>query len=316
MPGGVGGKNTSNPIMTMPTNPQVSIIVPVFNGQNTIRDCIDSLLNLNFPRQDREIIIVDNGSSDRTPKILAEYGDLIYCYQEQHRGASAARNHGIDNSRGKRIAFTDADCVVDTEWLLNLVPHLSNPSVGIVGGKILAKRPANKIELFGERIHDHQKAIDEFYPPYVISMNWASPRQLLIEIGGFDTSLLRGQDSDLSYRIGAKGYTLVYEPKSVIYHNNEKNLFGLFQEGSIHGFHNHFIYQKHRAYIEAKSGKRTKKAYKRLLESFNNILITKEDRFSEFCQFVYDLGKVYGKMKREISYCTKNSSPANQGVSK
>jgi glycosyltransferase involved in cell wall biosynthesis len=301
--------------MNMPTNPQASIIVPVFNGQNVIRDCIDSLLKLNFSGTEREIIIVDNGSSDRTPEILAEYGELIHCYQEQHRGASAARNHGIDKSRGKWIAFTDADCVVDTEWLLNIAPHISNPSVGIVGGKILAKRPANKIELFGERIHDNQKAINEFFPPYVALGNWASPRQLLIEMGGFDTSLLRGQDLDLSYRIGAKGYSLVYEPKSVVYHSNEKTLFGLFQEGSIHGFNNHFVYQKHRPYIVAKSGKKTKKAYKRLLESFNNILITKEDRFSEFCQFVFDLGNVYGKMKREIYYRIKNSSPANEGES-
>ncbi|MFC2054353.1 glycosyltransferase [Chloroflexota bacterium] len=308
-------KNTSNPITTIPTSPQTSIIVPVFNGQNVIRDCIDSLLNLNFPRQDREIIVVDNGSSDHTPKILAEYSDLIHCYQEQHRGAAAARNHGIDNSRGKWIAFTDADCVVDSEWLLNLVPHLTDPSVGIVGGKILAKRPANKIELFGERIHDQQNAINLLCPPYVISMNWASPRQLLIEMGGFDTSLLRGQDLDLSYRIGAKGYSLVYEPESVVYHSNEKSLFGLFQEGSIHGFHNHLIYHKHRAYIEAKDEKKTQKAYQRLLESFNNILTTKENRFSEICQFVYVLGTVYGKMKREISFRRKKSIPSNQGES-
>lgn len=309
----MAGKVQVNQFTIMLNSPQVSIVVAVYNGQNTIRDCIYSLLNLNFPNQDREILIVDNGSSDQTPKILKGYGDSIKCCYEQRRGASAARNHGINKSQGNWIAFTDADAVVDSQWLLSLLPHLANPSVGIVGGKILAKRPANRVELFGERIHDQEKAINLFQPPYVISMNWASPRQLLIDMGGFDTSLLRGQDTDLAYRIGAKGYTLIYEPKAVIYHSNEKSLLGLFLEGATHGYHNQFIYQKHRTYIETKKGKYTIKAYKNLLESFNNILTIKENRFNEFCQFVFDLGKLYGKTRREISFRRKNSNPSNQG---
>ncbi len=104
--------------------PQVSIIIPVFNGQYTVRDCIDSLLNLNFPAEDREIIIVDNHSSDRTPEILAEYGDLIQCDWEGQRGAAAARNRGINSCRGKWVAFTDADCVVDSNWLSSKVASL------------------------------------------------------------------------------------------------------------------------------------------------------------------------------------------------
>jgi glycosyltransferase involved in cell wall biosynthesis len=297
----------------MPSNPQVSIIIPVLNGKKTIRDCIDSLLKLNIPEQDREIIIVDNGSTDRTLEILAEYRGFIKLYHEKIRGAAAARNHGIKKCRGRWVAFTDADCIVDSEWLLNLLPHFSNPSAGIVGGKILARKPANRVELFGERIHDQKKAITEFTPPYVISMNWASPHQLLIDMGGFDPSLLRGQDLDLSYRIGAKGYSLVYEPNSIVYHGNENNLFGLFQEGTIHGFYNHLIFQKHIVYIENESGKQTKKAYNRLLGSFKNILTTEDDRFGEFCQFIYDLGTVYGKIKREISFRVMNSLPFYKG---
>jgi GT2 family glycosyltransferase len=130
-------------------------------------------------------------------------------------------------------------------------------------------------------------------------------------MGGFDVSLLRGQDTDLSYRIGAEGYLLVYEPESIVYHSNEKNLFGLFQEGAIHGFHNHLIYHKHQAYIKARTGRSTKKAYKRMLISFKSILDPKVDRFTGICQFVYDLGNIYGKMKREFFFRLKNSNPMN-----
>ncbi len=204
--------------------------------KETFGDCIDSLLNLNYPLQDREIIIVDNGSSDNTLEILTEYGEKIKFFRERQRGAAAARNHGINKGRGTWIALTDADCIVDSEWLLNFLPHFTDPSVGIVGGKILAKRPANKIALFGERIHDQQKAINEFNPPYVASGNWVSPRQLLVNMGGFDVNLLRGEDLDLSYRIGAENYSLEYEPELIVFHNNEDNFYGLFKEGSLHGF--------------------------------------------------------------------------------
>jgi glycosyltransferase involved in cell wall biosynthesis len=305
-------KNTYSQFKTMSDIPQVSIIIPVFNGQDTIQDCIDSLLNLNYPAEDREIILVDNGSTDRTPGILAEYGDLIQCYQERKRGAAAARNCGIKNCQGEWAVFTDADCVVGPQWLLKLVPHFTDPSVGIVGGKILAKKPANKVELFGERIHDQQKAINEFSPPYAISMNWASPRQLLLEMGGFDTTLLRGQDLDLSYRIGKKGFSLVYEPESIVYHRNEDSLIGLFQEGATHGFYNHLIYKKHQTYIEAFSEMKLQKAHQRLLKSFKNVLVPKEDRYNEFCLFVYTLGSVYGKMKREFHFRIKANNPAHQ----
>jgi hypothetical protein len=75
---------------------------------------------------------------------------------------------GILNARGDIVAFTDSDCVVDKNWLQQIVFPLRDDSIGIVGGKILSKRPCNTIEKFGEKIHDHNRTINEFEPPYVI----------------------------------------------------------------------------------------------------------------------------------------------------
>ena len=98
--------------------------------------------------------------------------------------------------------------------------------VGIVGGRILSRQPANRIELFGEKIHDHQKAIEVYQPPYAISMNWASPRSVLLEESLFDETFLRCEDVDLSQRIEQAGYDLVYQHSAIVFHRNEHTLAG------------------------------------------------------------------------------------------
>ena len=65
---------------------------------------------------------------------------------------------------------------------------------------------ANRVAQFGERIHDHRRSIEEYSPPFAITMNWASRQAILHEVGLFDESLLRGEDVELSWRIHAAGY--------------------------------------------------------------------------------------------------------------
>jgi GT2 family glycosyltransferase len=147
------------------------------------------------------------------------------------------------------IALTDADCTVDEGWLAALVAPLRDPSIGIAGGTILARRPATAIELYGESIHDHRRAIEVFRLPYVITMNWAARREVLDELGPFDETLPRCEDVSFSYRAGEAGYRLVYCPDAIVYHRNEATLVGLFREGWTHGYHGAAIERRHAAYI-------------------------------------------------------------------
>ena len=225
--------------------PAFSIVVPVLNGTATIALCVESLLAIDYPRDRYEIICVDNASTDDTASQLREFLPHIRILREETRGAAAARNCGILAASHKTIAFTDADCVVEAGWLRALATRIHEPGVGIVGGRIAALRGANSVERFGERIHDHRRAIEEFRPPYVITMNWASPKQLLVDIGLFDESLLRGQDTDLAFRIGAAGWRMVYVPDAVVRHANERTLWGLFCEGHTHGRYAPLLRSRH-----------------------------------------------------------------------
>jgi cellulose synthase/poly-beta-1,6-N-acetylglucosamine synthase-like glycosyltransferase len=226
--------------------PSVSVVLPVYNGEDILGPCIDSLLALDYPPERHEIIAVDNASTDASAERLAAYGDRLRPLFEPRRGAARARNRAIEAARGDIIAFIDADCIVEPGWLKALIePLRREPEIAGVGGRIRALPGANAIARFGEEIHDHRKAIEVWHPPYIISMGSALRRSALEATGLFDPAFLRGQDTDLSFRLHLAGQRLRYAPRAVLYHRNESTLGGLFREGRIHGTWQVLLYRKY-----------------------------------------------------------------------
>jgi cellulose synthase/poly-beta-1,6-N-acetylglucosamine synthase-like glycosyltransferase len=237
----------------MPDFPRVSVVVAVYNAEDTLRDCVESLLQLDYRSDRLELLCVDNASTDGTPGILAAYGSRLRILREAKRGPAAARNEGLRHATGEIVAFSDADCVVDRAWLRHLLTPLCDRAVGAVGGKILSRRPCNSIEAFGQQVHDHDRAINRFAPPYIITMNWASRLDVLRAVGLFNEDFLRCSDVDLSYRLVQAGYRLVYEPRAVIYHRNERTPWGLMREGYQHGYHAVQLLRRHARFVEQTS---------------------------------------------------------------
>jgi glycosyltransferase involved in cell wall biosynthesis len=224
----------------------VSVVVPVRNAERTIAPCVESLLALDYP--DVEVVVVDNGSTDRTRELLAPYP--VRVVEEAAPGPAAARNAGVRAAAHDVIVFTDADCTVDPRWLAELVPPLADADVGIAGGAIRARPGATRRELRAEARHDQRAAIEVWQPPYVITMSWASRREVLEESGLFDERLRRGEDGDLSYRIGSAGYRLVYRPAAVVYHHGDpQSLLGTVREGWLHGFYRIPVVLRHADYV-------------------------------------------------------------------
>jgi glycosyltransferase involved in cell wall biosynthesis len=282
--------------------PLVSVVVPVFNGQDSIAACLDTLLALNFPRDLLEIIVVDNASTDKTADVLAAFRGKVRLLIETTRGAAAARNRGIQEATGRIIAFTDADCTVDRDWVRHLIEPLKDSTVGIAGGRILAAKPCNAIEKFGETIHDHQKAIEVFKPPYAISMNWSSPRQVLIEAGLFDESYLRCQDVDLSQRIFRRGYKIVYCREAIIFHRNERTFAGLFREGYQHGMWAVKHHMRHYAISGDTDRRRLDlRGYRAIGANLRDAIISGQ-RMNALCQATFDIGKKCGRAVGSIRF--------------
>jgi GT2 family glycosyltransferase len=272
------------------------VVVPVYNGEGTIAECLDSLLALEYPEERVELLVVDNGSRDGTAGVLRPYGDRIKRLEESTRGPAAARNAGLRAAEGDVVAFTDADCRVERDWLRAIVAPLEDARVGIVGGTIRALPPANDVEQFGEVIHDHHKAIEVWTPPEAISMNWASRRAVLRKLGGFDERFRRCEDVDLSYRVVQAGYTLAFAPAAVVYHRNEAHLAGLFREGFAHGFHGVHALKHHDEFVRGFGHSRVdRQAYVRIGERMLD-WARGRDRARARCEAVFNSGKKAGKL--------------------
>lgn len=220
--------------MTATPLPSVSVVVAVRDAAGVIGACLRSLVDLAYPKDRLEIIAVDNLSRDGTAGVVQTFAPRVILATEARRGAAAARNRGIAQARGEVVAFTDADCIVDRNWLAELVVGLRDPTVGIAGGRIRALRPCTRIAALGEEIHDHAMAM-RAAPPYAITMNWASPKRVIEQVGGFDEAFLRGQDADLAFRIARAGYRMAYVEGAVVQHRMRATLRALLREGRLHG---------------------------------------------------------------------------------
>jgi glycosyltransferase involved in cell wall biosynthesis len=213
----------------------ISVVVPARDAESTIERTVQSLLEQEYPLGRFELIVVDNGSRDRTPRLLARYGSRIRVVRESRKGASAARNAGLRVASYPYIAFTDADCVPDSSWLRELMAYAArNPWANFIGGPIVAHQPRSRIERFSEWLWDQERAL-RAQPPYAITANLLVRRTLLFELGMFDEALLRGQDVDLSYRAHFRGARFGFADTAVVRHVNPRNLRQVFAKGLQHG---------------------------------------------------------------------------------
>jgi glycosyltransferase involved in cell wall biosynthesis len=139
--------------------PHVSIVIPVYNSAHIIGRLLESIRELDYPPERYEVLVVDNNSTDNLEAIVAAY-PVRLLYERDTQSSYAARNLGIKQARGEIVAFTDADCVVDTKWLHHLATAFQGPSIGGVAGSIKGLEPA---ESWIERVlnqREHLSSID------------------------------------------------------------------------------------------------------------------------------------------------------------
>jgi glycosyltransferase involved in cell wall biosynthesis len=282
--------------------PGVSVVVPVYNGEASVEETVRSLLALTYPRDRMELIVVDNASTDGTARILSQFADRIRVLTEPKRGRSYTRNRGIAAATHELVAFTDADCIADSEWLRHLVTPLADPRTGISGGKIVTKRPCTPIEEFGESLWEQNHAINVYKPPYAISANWLSPKRVLVEAGGFDAAFERGEDVDLAYRILQAGYSIAYSDNAVIQHRNPQNIEGLFKLGFLHGFYSVKVLKRHREFLQQFGHRRIYGGSYRLIAVNLMNSVRKGSDPMRLYDAVFNLGKKAGKASGSIRY--------------
>lgn len=226
----------------------VSIVVPVFNGEAYISRCVESLLELDYPEEKREIIIVDNRSTDDTKNIIQKY-PVRYLF-EGKKGACCARNTGWKTATFDLIAFTDCDCVADKNWLKEIVIGFDDEMVGGCGGYLKPAPPKTVIEeyVIYKDILSQERAMrnESLSPPFIVTANAMYRKKILEEAGGFDeTFIAAGEDADLSWRVAWKGYKILYEPNAIVNHYHRATLMGLLRQIRSYGAGGSYLFHKH-----------------------------------------------------------------------
>ena len=232
------------------TSPFVSVIVPVLNEERVIRECLTSLIKMDYPVERREILVVDNGSTDRTAEIVKSFP--IQYLQEELRGAAAARNKGIEASKGEILAFTDADCVVTTGWLWELARALDEEGVGGVAGEVVAFPPKTRAEWYAARVRhlSPQKYLSRPLLPFAAFANLAFRRDVFDRIGLLDATIPLGESTDFCTRLlQGTDLKLKYAPKALLFHRHRATTWEFVRQQWKYGRGHAQLYIKYRREI-------------------------------------------------------------------
>lgn len=203
---------------------KVSVIIPVYNGAATIGQCLESLLPQTLAGFECEIIVIDDGSCDETMSVLSRYKDVRVVSQPRNMGPAAARNRGAQEATGEIILFTDADCVPGENWVANMVGSFEgDPGVTGVKGVYRTRQrdlTARFVQLEFEFKYERMKQQDRIF--FIDTYSAGYRRHIFLESGGFDTGfpVASTEDIELSFRLAAKGYRMVFNPRAYVYHQH------------------------------------------------------------------------------------------------
>ena len=195
--------------------PMITVIIPAHNEEKVIEKKVKNTFTLDYPKDLLEVIVVDDGSTDKTSSILEElqrsaFPDLKVIRQIA-RGKSAAENMGLQNSNGELIVFTDADVPVNTEALRFLVEDFRDPKVGGVTCTIQADKKYVQslnldLGLYARRLESDIDSIFGMSGPFVSFRRAIVPK---VDEGIFSS------DTDTGVTVRKEGYRVIYDPRIV-----------------------------------------------------------------------------------------------------
>ena len=216
----------------------ISVCIPVLNNADKISRCLEAVLNQSL--KPYEVIVVDGHSTDGTVDIAKRYPVKVL-YENYHTRAGALQV-GVNNAHGDLIAFTDADCIPDRDWLFNLYTGFNNGVAG-VGGRfedIGASLWVSSINsTFQTPLSGARSRWDEKKTMKVLSVcgaNGMVRRRDIYAVGGFNVRLKGAEDLEFATRLGKLG-PFIYTPDAVIYHDHDRGLWSFIKRAFNYGRH-------------------------------------------------------------------------------
>jgi cellulose synthase/poly-beta-1,6-N-acetylglucosamine synthase-like glycosyltransferase len=196
--------------------PKVSVIISAYNEEEKISDCIESLKAVDYPKDLYEVIILNDGSEDRTSSIVEKYADgknIVFVDNKKNKGKAPCLNQGISLAKGSYVACMDADTVVPKDIFKKTIPYFDDKQTGAVTVSVEVKNPKNFLQkiirleyILGLSLF--LKVFSSFNCIHVTPGPFSIYRKSLLDsIGGFDEKNIT-EDLEIAYRIHKSGYKI------------------------------------------------------------------------------------------------------------
>ena len=216
--------------------PSVTILVPVFNEQNTVDKTIQSLLKLNYPEDKLKIMIVDDGSKDNTWEIVKKYNNhpQILLHQKENGGKYTALNYGIANCSTEMIGCLDADSEVDADALLHIIPYFKDRDVGAVTPSLKIQNPDNILGLMQSAEYNMgvftRKILGFLDAQYVTPGPFSIFRKAVFSKVGNYKHAHNTEDLEMALRLQENHFKIVNAHKAVVYTVGPRTLYRLYKQ--------------------------------------------------------------------------------------
>jgi len=186
----------------------ISVVIPAYNEEKAITDCLKSVINQSFPRQKYEVLVINNNSTDKTKEIAQKFP--VKVVDESKKGYVWAISRGAQEAKGKIIVYTDADSKVGKDWLEQYAQVFTDPQVLIAGGGAIFEPKFLFIRII-EPLLNLTGRVFKIYNGF----NFAVRKKTYHQVGGFNPKINFNTDTDLFMRIKKIGKS-VYLPNNKV----------------------------------------------------------------------------------------------------
>ena len=222
-----------------------SVVVPTYNRPQPLSLCLDALARLYYPREQFEVIVVDDGSTESLAAHVKNFQDRLHIryLREEHAGPGMARNAGAAQARGEYLAFTDDDCAPCPDWLRALEQRFAREPGCLVGGPTINGYPENLYATASQLLIDYlleyyaQSGAEPNPSAFVASNNMAVRADAFQVLGGFHPvlSTAAAEDRERCYRWQRTGHPIRYAPEVRVCHCQRLTLGGFMRQHFTYG---------------------------------------------------------------------------------
>lgn len=230
--------------------PRVSVVIPIYNGEADLPDLISCLQAQTYPIDLVEYLLVDNASSDRTAATIQtaaqNYPQIRYLSETKIQSSYAARNTGIRNATGEIVAFTDADCRPQPNWLNDLMQPFQDATVGIVAGEVIGLPGQTLLEKYAEANDTLSQKYTLKHPfcPYGQTANLAIRKEIFKQVGLFRPYMTTGGDADICWRIQREtAWKISFAPEAIVKHRHRSTVKEFKSQWRRYGRSNRYLHE-------------------------------------------------------------------------